>query len=87
MKAVHLSQTLAQSVTGIQRRKCSQNLGKRKVERNSVTQLAKDVFRELNKDFGHLSALFPYLQNVILRTDWVLILTSLMKIPRMKQTK
>lgn len=84
---MHLSQTLAHSVIGIQWHKCSQNLGKRKVERNSVTQLAKDVFRELNKDFGHLSALFPYLQNVILKTDWVLILTSLMKIPRMKQTK
>lgn len=67
--------------------KCSQSLGKRKAERSSVSQSAKDVFRELSKDSGHLSVLFPHLQNVILRIDWILILTSLMKIPRMKQTK
>lgn len=58
-------------------RKCSQSLGKRKAERSSVSQSAKDVFRELSKDSGHLSALFPHLQNVILRTDWILILNFL----------
>ena len=67
--------------------KCSQSLGKRKAERSSVSQSAKDVFREFSKDSGHLSALFPHLQNIIFRTDWILLLSSLKKIPRMKQTK
>ena len=52
-----------------------------------MSQSAKDVFREFSKDSGHLSALFPHLQNIIFRTDWILLLSSLMNIPRMKQTK
>lgn len=58
------------------RRKCSQGKregkkGKKKIERKVVThRLLKACSENSGKTFAiYLSALFPYLQNVVLRTD------------------
>lgn len=62
--------------------------GKEKGRKESCDPVTiKGWLREFKQDISHLSALSPYLQNVIPRTDGVLILTSSIKIPRMKQTK
>lgn len=68
------------------RKEGEKRVGKLKIERNAVNhRLLKACLENSSKAFAiRLSALFSYMQNIILRTDRVLIYTSLKEIPRMK---